>query len=281
MVRPLPEEERPSLQAYFERNPGDPKTPLRLLDFFLEMPRLNRTRVALLDLPLEVDVDDDRVVALRVDDDQAPWHEPPGPIATGTIAPGRHRGRLVGIVMSTTSPWRLDCFVVIDGLVRGAWSSGQPKDDELAETVQQINYYEAFRKPTGMRPEAFLMQAISASRLSGQEAPDIAAHTDEATITVSMALREVLAEHGWGGLFSTIPTAADSGVRTLLTGPLVRALSATGLVNSYSNSRSEIAHQLASIGHDLDELIDACNRLASERAVRLLDTDAESVRARV
>jgi hypothetical protein len=275
---PLPEDER-SVVAYLERNPDARGATVRPLDFVLEIPRLKRSLGALLDVPIELDVDDGRIAALRVDDARASWQAPPGPLAINENGSGRQHGRLVGVVMSTSSPWRLDCFVVINGVVQAVWSHGAKEEAELRKIAQIITYEEEFQTVTGLTFEA-LTRAFTASHLSG-ELPDVAAHADEATITVSMALREVLADRGWRPLFSTSPAAGDNGLRTRLPGRLVSALSVTGLVNSYSTARTEVAKQLASRGHDLDELIAACNRLDSEHGVRLLDADTETVRASV
>jgi hypothetical protein len=275
MLQPLADAEPEAVAAYYERNPGTPPSRLCMLDFFLEIPQRNRARAAVLDLPIEVEIESGRIAALRADDEDEPWHDPPAELSTSLTGAGLRRGRLVGFAQSNARPWRLECFAVIDGSVRAAWVHGDVDEREHRDTMEQINWYEAFRVASGQSPEAFLTQAVRASELlEGADA-------DEASLSVAMGLREVLAERGWSPLLGVSPAAADIGVRSWLPGPLVRALAATGLVNSYSTARAEVARRLEEHDCDLEQLLAACDRLAADHEVELVHADAETIRARV
>jgi hypothetical protein len=165
--------------------------------------------------------------------------------------------------------------------VRAFWSFGEPDADELRFDVERINFYEAFRSTSGMRPEDYLTKVLSAAHLTDVDSRAFADPTAEATIAVSMALREALAQQGWDGLFAFSPAIADTGIRTLLGGLAVRALAAAGLVNSFATTRAEMTHRLSAQGHDLDALIAACDRIAAEHRIQLLVADAGHVRVRV
>lgn len=275
LVTPLGDDQEQAIRAYFERNPGQPHQPLRLLDSWLEMPQLNRTRAALLDLWIEVEIVGDHLAALRVDD-TTPWRKPPGVLRVTVDRPGLHRARLLGMLSSKVkaSPWRLDCFVIIDGFVRAYWCFGEPDADEWRGDVNRINYYEAIRAASGIRPEDYLT-AVSVAYLEDDDARVVADPTVEATVAVSMAMREALSQRGWEALFALSPAIADTGIRTLLGGPAVRALAATGLVNSFTTARAEVTERLSALGHDLDALIAACDRIVAEHGVQLLVADAD------
>lgn len=280
LVTPLGDDQEEAIRAYFERNPGVSERPLRLIDFMLEMPQANRTRAALLDLWVEVEIDGEHLAALRAES-TTPWRKPPGVLRVKVDRPGRHRARLLGMLSSKANPWQLDCLVIIDGFVRASWSFGEPDADEFRGAVDRINFYEAFRSASGFRPEDYLTQVLSAAHLTDVDAGALADPTAEATIAVSMAVREALTQCGWGGLFALSPAIEDNGIRTLLGGPGVRALAATGLVNSFATARAEVTERLSAQGHDLDALIAACDRTAAEHSVQLLVADADYVRARV
>ena len=280
LVTPLGDDQEQAIRAYYKRNPGQPERPLRLIDFILEMPKMNSVRAALLDLRVEVEIDGEHLAALRVEGTTR-WRTPPGVLRVKVDQPGRHRARLLGMLSSKPSPWRLDCFVVIDGLVRASWSFGEPDADELRFDGDRINFYEAFRSASGIRPEDYLAEVLSAAHLTDVDARALDDPTAEATIAVSMTVREALAQRGWDGLFALSPAIDDNGIRTLLGGPAVRALAATGLVNSFATARAEVTERLSAQGHDLDALIAACDHAASEHGVQLLVADADHVRARV
>ena len=278
LVTPLGDDQEAAVRAYYLRNPGRAEQPLRMLDFMLEMPELNRTHAALLDLAIEVEIDGGHLTALRTEG-AAQWRAAPGVLPVKAVQPGRRPARLLGLLSSKANPWRLDCFVVIDGSVRAAWSFGSPEADESRGEVDRINFYEAFRSASATRPEDYLTRVLSAAQLAEAGAPGDP--TGEATATAAMALREALSQRGWGSLFALSPAVADNGIRTLLGGPATRALAATGLVNSFATARPEVARQLGAQGHDLDALIAACDRAASEYGVRLLAAGDGHVRARV
>src|SRR5438477_138090 len=63
-AEPLPADD-PTVIAYHERNPQARGAPVRALDFVLELPQRKRPLGALLDAPLELDVDGGSVRALR------------------------------------------------------------------------------------------------------------------------------------------------------------------------------------------------------------------------
>ena len=67
LVTPMGDDQEQAIRAYYERNPGNPKQPLRLLDCLLEMPKMNSVRAVLLDLWIEVEIDGEHVAALRVE----------------------------------------------------------------------------------------------------------------------------------------------------------------------------------------------------------------------
>jgi hypothetical protein len=182
------------------------------------------------------------------------------------VPDGRHTARLVGVMMSTASPWSLYCFIVLEGGVASAWwHGGDGGERELRDVAEVIAHERELARVTG----------VTLERLArGLTFP--ADRADEATAAIAMALREALREHGWGALLAASPALRDSGLRTRLPGRAVAALALTGLVNSYSVARAEVAARLAEQGHDLDELIAAC-----EGGARLLDVDTERVRARV
>ena len=147
--------------------------------------------------------------------------------------------------------------------------------------VDRINFYEAFRSTSGITPEDYLTQVLSAAHLTDADARALEDPVAEATIAVSMAMREALSQRGWDGLFALSPAVEDNGIRTLLGGPAVRALAATGLVNSFATARATVAQHLSAQGYDLDALIAACDRAASENGVQLLVADADHVRSRI
>jgi hypothetical protein len=281
LVTPFAEDQEPeAVRAYFERNPGDPKGPLRMLDSLLEMPKLNRSHATLLDLWIEVEIDGHHLTGFRANE-TGPWRRPRSEIPVNLDRPGLFSARLLAMLTSKASPWRLDCYLVIDRFVRASWSFGEPDAEEFREEVERINFYEVFRATSGIRPEDYLANVINAADTEKGDGALSADPTGEATVTISMAIREALAERDWAGLFALSPAIQDNGVRTLLGGPAVRALAAIGLVNSFTVARAEVTQRLVSQGHDLDALIAACDRTSSEHGVQLLVADVDQLRARV
>ncbi len=122
IVGPLPADEPRALDAYVERNPGAPRDGLTMLDFLLEIPRMNNARVRLVDLPVELDVADDSLAGLRVEGAKGPWHEPPAamripagrrPSSRAAAGPGEQQGEPLAARLLRGRGCRCDGNVVV------------------------------------------------------------------------------------------------------------------------------------------------------------------------
>ena len=209
LVTPLPED-LTSVTAYHERRVAFAGATLRSLDFVLELPERKRALGTLLNAAIEVNAADGGVIALRVPGGE--WEPAPAGLTTRLEGAGVHPARLVGVMMSTETPWRLYCFILVDGTIQSAWSHGADDDEEAKEVGETIAYEQEFERISGLTLDALASESVG-SHLATR-ATTASARADDATLAISMTLREALSGHGWGALFATSPAKPDSGLRT-------------------------------------------------------------------
>jgi hypothetical protein len=263
------------LTQYFDRNPAARGEPVRTLDLVLELPQLKRPHGAMLDVEVECGTDGEGQLYARAGED-ADWVPVPAELA----AAGLQTGRLVGVAMSTQFPWSLHCLMLVGDTVAGGWSFARDQaDDELVQIASALRMEAQFEAATELSFER--LTRYFASALASDEVPGVRERADQATVAICSAFREILAEHGWAGLFASGPPAIDGGLRNHLKGPLVRALAVAGLANAFSIDREEVAAVVAAEGLDLGELMAACEDLGAREGLWLLEVGEETLRARV
>jgi hypothetical protein len=263
------------LTGYFERNPAARGEPVRVLDFVLELPQLKRPHGAMLDVDVETGHDEHGRLYVRAGE-HGDWLMAPEQFASA----GLQTGRLVGVAMSTQFPWSLHCVLLSGDTAVAGWSfSRDQADHELAQIARPLCVEAQFQEATELSLEQLTRHFAAA--LASDEIPGVRERGDEATVAICARLRAILAEQGWAGLFASGPPSIDGGIRTHLTGPLVRALAVAGLANAFSIDREEVGAAVAANGLDLDELVTACEDLGAREGLWLLDVGDGTVRARV
>jgi hypothetical protein len=263
------------LDQYYERNPEARGATVRVLDCVLELPQLKRPLGAMLDAQVECGVDTEGRLYARAGEG-SDWIAAPEQLG----AAGLQTGRLVGVAMSTQFPWSLHCLVLAGDEVVGAWSHSRDRADDEVRQIELALRMEA-QFEASMELSFAQLTRYFEHALASDEIPGVRERADLATAAVCARFREVLAEHGWAGLFESGPAPLDAGLRTWLTGPLVRALAVVGLANAFSSDREEVAGAVDAQGLEVGELVAACEDLDARRGLTLLEIGEGTIRARV
>jgi hypothetical protein len=160
--------------------------------------------------------------------------------------------------------------------VQAQWTRS-PSDPDLRQVrhvAWVLGHEQAISTATDI--ELKELAEMTSSRVLGDKRIEEAA--DAATGLICGRLEKLLSDHGWAPLFAAAPNRVDGGMRNLLTGRMVTALSIIGLVNSYSYELPEVARRLAAAGYGLDDVA-LIGQVQSQYGLALLAVDATTVHA--
>jgi hypothetical protein len=283
----------PEAASYIARHPGASGHQLRVLDFAVEIPERKLALGTALDVAVEFAIDRTGVLHVRPEGD-AMWHVSlPGPAGDQVAMADRSgRGRLFGVFMSTSFPWRLYCYLFSDkGLLaswahasvffgEGLWAHDSAADEERLQIADVLVAERQFEDLIYGAPLAELARVVENSAASHLSAEGLDS-ADKATVTMCDALRNLLSGQGWAPLFAN-PAGGRDGIASVLRhGDLVTPLAALGLCNTFCQTRPEVELHMAHAGHELDALIAACEQLEATTGLRLLTSNDHEIHARV